>query len=240
MADNPEEEPPLFSKDHLTPPRPIALNSSGRSSPSSPSFGYNTPYDIADDGVNVPLLPLHAPQTVRLPLTRNVSTEQIVRIDVPHLTGSERGKDNKRLSDHRWTILSPDDTEYDSPRRRLSSSSAEAQCAIETPSPSPNSSRYRYFDTTPPFTSTLGRFPKPQARHPFAKNFEVPQWRKLAMHTGLCVLSYPFLLIFVIMGQGQNLFWSRLLVGAGCGIVGVMLGLSLVQLARGVLEAASM
>jgi len=38
------------------------------------------------------------------------------------------------------------------------------------------------------------------------------------------------------MGQGQNLFWSGLVVGAGCGIV---LGLSLMRLARGVLEVAS-
>jgi hypothetical protein len=62
----------------------------------------------------------------------------------------------------------------------------------------------------------------------------------LAIHTGLCALSYPFLLIFVIMSRGQNLFWSRLFVGAGCGMLGAILGLSLMQLARGILEAASM
>ena len=237
MSYDQEEQPPLPSKDHLTPPQPIALDSSGRNSPSFPSFDYKARYDVPDEGVNAPLLPLHAPQTVRLPLTRSVGSEEIVRIDVPHSTGSERGKDDKRLSDYRWTPSTDDiNTEYH-PRRRLYSSSAEAQCAIEMPSPSPNSSKY--FDTTPPSTSTFGRFPKPPAQHPFAKNFEVPQWRKLALHTGLCALSYPFLLIFVIAGRGQTLFWSRLFVGAGCGILGVMLGLSLVHLARGVLEAAS-
>jgi len=236
---NQEEQMPLPFKDHLTPPRPIALDSSGRNSPSFPSFDYKTRYDVVDEGVNLPLLPLHAPQTVRLPLTRSVSSEGIVRIDVPHSSGSERGKDDNRLSDYRWTPSTDDiNTEYHPPRRRIYSSSAEAQCAIEMPSPSPNYSRY--FDTTPPSTSTLGRFPKPPAQHPFAKNFEVPQWRKLAIHTGLCALSYPFLLIFVIMGRGRTLFLSRLFVGAGCGILGVMLGLSLVHLARGVLEAASM
>jgi hypothetical protein len=67
----------------------------------------------------------------------------------------------------------------------------------------------------------------------------VPQWRKLAIHTGLCALAYPFLLIFVILSGGHNLFWSRLFVGAGCGILGVTLGVNLVHLARGIFEAAS-
>jgi hypothetical protein len=232
-----EEQLPLPSKDHLTPPRPMALDSSN--SPTIPSFDCNlkTPYDVAGGGVNVPLLPLHAPQTVRLPLTRNVGTEGILRIDISRSTGSEQEKDDKRLLDYRWTAASTDDTEYYSPRQRLYSS-VEAQCAIEVSSPSPNYSTY--FDTTPPSTSGFGSFPKPQARHPFAKNFEVPQWRNLAIHIGLCASSYPFLLIFVIMGRGQTLFWSRFFVGAGSGIMGLMLGLSLMRLARGVLEAAGM
>ena len=237
MTYDQEEQPPFPAKGHLTPRRPIALDSSGQNSPTIPFFDY-TSYDVAGGGANVPLLPLHTPQTVRLSLTPDVDTEGIPHINIPHSTGSERGKDDKRLSDYRWTAANTDDTEYYSTRRRLYSSSIEAQCAIETPSSSPNYSNY--FDITPPSTSTFGRFPKPPARHPFAKNFEVPQWRNLAIHTGLCALSYPFLLIFVIMGQGQNLFWSRLFVGAGCGVLGVVLGLSLLRLARGVLEAASM
>jgi len=234
-----EEQLPLPSKDHLTPPRPIALDSSGRNSPTILSFDHNlkTPYDVAGGGANAPLLPLHAPQTVRLPLTRKAGTEGALRIDISRSAASEREKDDKRLLDYRWTAASSDDTEYYSPRRRLYSS-VEAQCAIEMSSPSPNYSTY--FDTTPPSTSTFGSFPKPPARHPFAKDFEVPQWRNLAIHAGLCASSYPFLLIFVIMGRGQTLFWSRLFVGAGSGIVGLMLGLSLMRLARGVLEAASM
>jgi len=232
---DPEEQPPLPPKEYLAHPQPVALDSSR---PNTPSFDYKTRYDVADDGVNVPLLPPHTPQTVRLPLTRNVGTERITHIDMQRSTGSERGTDNKRVLDYRWTAPGTEDTEYDSPRRRLYPPSAEAQCAIEMPSPSPNLSKY--FDTTPPPTSTLGRFPKPPARHPFAKDFEVPQWKKLAIHTGICVLSYPFLLIFVIMGQGRTLFWARVFVGVGCGILGVTLGLSLVHLARGVLEAASM
>ena len=233
---------PFPSKDYLTPPQPIALDSSGQNSPNVSSFDYKTPYDVAGGEVNVPLLPSpHAPQTVLLPLRRDVGDKGILHIDIQHLTRSQRGKDDKPLSDYRWADANTDDTGYYSPRQRIypSESSLEAQCAIEMPSPSPNYSKY--FDTTPPSTTSIfGRFPKPPAQHPFAKNFEVPKWRNLTIHTVLCGLSYPFLLIFVIMGRGQNLFWSRLFVGTGCGILGVTLGLSLMRLARGVLEAASM
>jgi len=133
-----DEQLPLPYKDHVIPPQPIALDSSRQNSPGTPSFNYKTPYDVADDGVNVPLLPLRAPQIVRLPLTRNVGTERIVHIDMPHSTGSDQGKDNKPVLDYRWTSPGTDDTEYDSPRRRFYPSSTEAHCAIEIPSPSPN------------------------------------------------------------------------------------------------------
>ena len=233
---------PSSSKDLLTHQRPIVLNSRIRSSPPIPSSEYKTPYDFEGGGVNVPLLPLRAPQTVQLPLTQNVGTQGILRIDIPQSNWSERGKyDKQQSSFYPWTAVTTDDKEYYFPRRCLHPSSVEAECAIEVQSPSPN--YLKYLDTTPPSTSsTLSTFPtrKPPVRHPFAKNFEVPQWRNLAIHTGLCGLSYPFLLIFVIMGQGKSLFWSRLFVGAGSGILGVMLGLSLMRLARGILEAASM
>ena len=202
-----EEQPPpgLPPKDHLrvTPLRRNALDSSGK------NVLPKTSYDRAGGEVNVPLLTLNAPQTVRLALTRNVGTDGTLRLDIPHSNWSEPGKD-------------------------------EAQWVIEMKSPSPNYSKY--FDTTPPLTSSNNgrtQFPKPLEWHPFAKNFEVPQWRNLAIHTGLCGLSYPFLMIFVIMGQGKSLFWSRFFVGAGSGILGVMC-VSLMRLARGILEAASM
>ena len=239
----PEEQLPIPSKEHLTPQRPIALNSREQDNPPMPSLEYKTPYDAADGEVDVPLLPLRGPQTqtVQLPLTRNVGAEGILRIDIPHSNWNERVKDDNHLSDYPLSSVTTDDKEYCSPRRRLHPSSVEAHCTIEVQSPSPN--YLKYFDSTPLSTSSIhGTFPtrKPPVQHPFAKNFEVPQWRNLAIHTGLCALSYPFLLIFVIMGQGKSLFWSRLFVGAGSGILGVMLGLSLMRLARGILEAASM
>ena len=241
----PEEQLPIpsSSKDLLTHQRPIALNSRIRSSPPIPLPDYNlkTPYDVEGGGVNVPLLPLRAPQTVQLPRTQNVGTGGPLRINIRHSnwSASERGKDDKQLSlDYPWTAVTTNDKEYYSPN--LHPSSAEAQYATEMQSHSPNYSKS--FDTTPPSTSsTLGTFPtqKPPERHPFAKNFEVPQWRNLAIHIGLCGLTYPFMLIFVFLGQSKALFFSRLFVGAGSGILGVMFSLSLMRLARGILEAAS-
>ncbi|CAA7269011.1 unnamed protein product [Cyclocybe aegerita] len=78
-----------------------------------------------------------------------------------------------------------------------------------------------------------------QKEHPFAKNFEVPQWSKFAWHTGFCGLAYPVLLLFVRLAQDRTLFWARLFTGVGCGIIGLILGISLLKLARGILEAAT-
>ena len=80
--------------------------------------------------------------------------------------------------------------------------------------------------------------PKPPKKHPFAQGFEPPRWRLLWIHVGLCLLAYPFLLIFVIMARGRSLFWARFFVGVGSGLVGFFVGLSLLRLGRGILEAA--
>ncbi len=80
--------------------------------------------------------------------------------------------------------------------------------------------------------------PKPPKRHPFSQLYEAPKWKTFVVHTLLCLLAYPFLLIFVSIARGRTLFWTRLAVGAGCGVVGFLLGLSLIGLARRHLEAA--
>lgn len=80
--------------------------------------------------------------------------------------------------------------------------------------------------------------PKPPKRHPFLQGYEAPEWRTFAIHTLFCLLAYPFLLIFVVIARGRTLFWTRLLVGAGCGIAGLSLSVSLLVLARRHLEAA--
>ncbi|KAF9448455.1 hypothetical protein P691DRAFT_775370 [Macrolepiota fuliginosa MF-IS2] len=81
--------------------------------------------------------------------------------------------------------------------------------------------------------------PKPRKQHPFSRHYEVPQWKLLAVHVLLCLLAYPFLLLFVIIGRDRTLFWTRLTVGAGCGVMGFLLGLSLIGLARRHLEATA-
>ncbi|KAJ3571183.1 hypothetical protein NP233_g3915 [Leucocoprinus birnbaumii] len=81
--------------------------------------------------------------------------------------------------------------------------------------------------------------PKPPKQHPFSQWFEAPKWKTLALHTVLCLATYPFLLIFVVIAKDRTLFWARVAVGVGCGIAGVSLGMSLIRLARSHLEAAA-
>ncbi|EKM82111.1 hypothetical protein AGABI1DRAFT_70724 [Agaricus bisporus var. burnettii JB137-S8] len=78
---------------------------------------------------------------------------------------------------------------------------------------------------------------KPLRKHPFSKLYEVPEWISLLIHTFLCVVSYPVLVAFVQIAKGRTLFWTRVIVGIGSGITGVLLGRSLLQLSRRHLEA---
>ncbi|KDR76711.1 hypothetical protein GALMADRAFT_225654 [Galerina marginata CBS 339.88] len=113
-----------------------------------------------------------------------------------------------------------------------------AHCAFP---PSPSFSG-KFLDS-PPVTGASYAFPSfptpPKSRHPFAEGYEVPQWKLLIIHIVLCALTYPFLLVFVIASAEKSLFWARFLVGAGCGLVGLALGMSLLNLARAILEAAA-
>ncbi|KAF7301272.1 hypothetical protein MIND_00692000 [Mycena indigotica] len=81
--------------------------------------------------------------------------------------------------------------------------------------------------------------PKPPRRHPFATGFEAPEWWSILIHIALCALAYPVLYAFVVIATNRPIFWSRLLVGAGCGAVGVSLGWSLTRLGQRFLEAAT-
>lgn len=106
-----------------------------------------------------------------------------------------------------------------------------------TPSYGLKSAETDFLKTPSPSLFPRG-LPKPPKQHPFSQLYEAPKWNTLAVHTLLCLLTYPFLLIFVIVAKGRTLFWTRLLVGAGCGIIGFLLGLSLIGLARRHLEAS--
>ncbi|KAJ7047805.1 hypothetical protein C8F04DRAFT_1060170 [Mycena alexandri] len=84
-----------------------------------------------------------------------------------------------------------------------------------------------------------GGLPKAPRQHPFASEYEAPEWIFVAIHVAFCLLAYPVLLVFVIFADRKTLFWSRLIVGIGCSVVGVALGLSIGRLAQGFLEAAT-
>ncbi|KAF9464261.1 hypothetical protein BDZ94DRAFT_1216732 [Collybia nuda] len=81
--------------------------------------------------------------------------------------------------------------------------------------------------------------PKPSAKHPFAQGFEAPNWTQLLIHLGLCLVAYPLLMIFIVIARARSLFWTRFIVGMGCGMVGFCLGLSLLQLGKKFMEAAT-
>jgi hypothetical protein len=74
--------------------------------------------------------------------------------------------------------------------------------------------------------------------HPFASQFEAPDWRQLSIHTVLCLLSYPLLLLVVIIASSRPLFWTRTIVALGCGLIGFTLGLIPLALGRKFLGAA--
>lgn len=99
---------------------------------------------------------------------------------------------------------------------------------------------------TPPgwsaYPRLLGSPPslRKRKRSPFGSGFEVPQWRQLSIHFILCAITYPCLEFFIMMAKGKPLFYTRIFVGAGCGIMGFALGLSLMELAKGIIETCSM
>ena len=70
-------------------------------------------------------------------------------------------------------------------------------------------------------------------------SFEPPPLQHLLLHTLLCGLTYPWLIITTLAASGQTLFFARFFVGAGCGIIAFALGLSLTQFAKQQFQACS-
>ncbi|KAG7096538.1 hypothetical protein E1B28_003965 [Marasmius oreades] len=115
---------------------------------------------------------------------------------------------------------------YDKFQSRHPSTATEVDSFLNTPSP---------FSDGFPSPSKARRHPIPFA----SKGFEPPEWKKIILHVFLCVVSYPFLLLVIAIANERTIFWCRTIVGIGCGIVGVSLGLSLMELAKAFLEAAT-
>jgi len=199
------------------------------------------------DGVQLPLLPL----------TDTILQESIGNSQSLQLQSSVSGLDACTCSD---PFVSPGpgvqgppfDIVDDVDEQSLSPGCPKCSQSNEADTPSPNSfTSFLHKPSTPSSPGCRGqtdtRFPRRSTHsratiHPFGERFrlfEAPQWRKLTIHIGLCGLAYPFLQIFVLAARGKNLFWARLLTGAGCGMLGLMLAISLLKLARRIIEAAS-
>ncbi|KAL0571126.1 hypothetical protein V5O48_010834 [Marasmius crinis-equi] len=98
------------------------------------------------------------------------------------------------------------------------------------------------FLNTPPFPNGFPSTPSKSKRHPIpfaSRGFEPPEWKKIFLHVFLCAVAYPFLLLVVVIAKNRSIFWCRTIVGIGCGIVGFALGVSLIELAKTFLEAAT-
>jgi hypothetical protein len=92
-----------------------------------------------------------------------------------------------------------------------------------------------------PGRSTISRDTQnqyPSRRHPFASQFEPPDWQRLLIHSLFCLLAYPLLLLVVVIASSRPLFWTRTIVGFGCGLIGFTLGLGPLALGKKFLEAA--
>ncbi|KAJ7290676.1 hypothetical protein C8J57DRAFT_1276271 [Mycena rebaudengoi] len=103
------------------------------------------------------------------------------------------------------------------------------------------SSSGKQYDTglKTPLSALFSSGPRPPRRHPFAGGFEAPEWKVILFHVAFCAISYPVLFVFVVVANNKTLFWSRLLVGLGCGAIGVALGIMLARLGQRFLEAAT-
>ncbi|KAF9464263.1 hypothetical protein BDZ94DRAFT_1289419 [Collybia nuda] len=110
--------------------------------------------------------------------------------------------------------------------------------------------KYLHYDVSPPRDKSSSKtlpspalfprgLPKPFTKHPFAQGFEAPNWTQLLVHVGLCLVAYPFLMIFIVIARAKPLFWTRFVVSLGCGLIGFCLGFSLLQLGKKFLEAAT-
>lgn len=75
--------------------------------------------------------------------------------------------------------------------------------------------------------------------HPFPEIFEAPPLLLLLLHLFFCAITYPALYFTCLVATGRSLFWARVLVGAGCGIMGFSLSITILELAQALLEASS-
>lgn len=69
--------------------------------------------------------------------------------------------------------------------------------------------------------------------------FEATDWKSIIIHTVAVACAYPFLILMCLLASNKTLFWSRVIVGFGCGILAFALGRTPFGAARRYLEASS-
>ncbi|QRV84383.1 hypothetical protein RhiJN_12399 [Ceratobasidium sp. AG-Ba] len=75
-------------------------------------------------------------------------------------------------------------------------------------------------------------------RSGFMSKFEPIPVQALFIHTILCFAAFPFIYLLCVVASGRDLFWTRAIVGAVCGLAGLALGYNLLDLAQQGMESA--
>ncbi|KLO16745.1 hypothetical protein SCHPADRAFT_847669 [Schizopora paradoxa] len=70
-------------------------------------------------------------------------------------------------------------------------------------------------------------------------HFEATDWKSILIHTVAVACAYPFLILVCLLASNKTLFWSRVIVGFGCGILAFALGRTPFCAARRYLEAST-
>lgn len=101
-------------------------------------------------------------------------------------------------------------------------------------------------DKSKRFSTALPSTPLPRSPVPrgltggrgWLERFEPAPTLPLVIHTVLCLVSFPIVMYLTPLADGLAMFWTRVIVGGICGLVGLSLGVSLLDLSRRGIEAA--
>lgn len=229
----------------------------GRSTGSSPGWddlptpwGTYDPYTLRathgheHDDQDLPLLPNRRPAEPEVTFDLSDTTSNLDTVQVSHATPvlNEAVYPGEKIRKARPAYLSFDESIYSYPKKAEIVTDFQPELLYtsnpDDPFLSPdNSPAYKRLLLSSRHSPTKLKWGR-QRRHPFAQSFEPPNWKFIIIHVVLGVLSYPVLLIFEAIARDKTLFWTRLLVSVGCGLVGFCLGLSLIGLGKAYLEAA--
>ncbi|KDQ65143.1 hypothetical protein JAAARDRAFT_168055 [Jaapia argillacea MUCL 33604] len=110
------------------------------------------------------------------------------------------------------------------------------QKSAENPPPLPQKDRTPNSSASTPALTADSDPPPKQTR---MGAFEEPDRKLVILHAILCLAAYGVLHLVARIAQNRSLFWARVLVGAGCGGVGLVLSFNLLLLTQKMIEAAA-